>query len=46
MALGEYMRVISLPIYSKMEDRDVEDVIEAVRAVVAGHRVKRVAVER
>jgi dTDP-4-amino-4,6-dideoxygalactose transaminase len=30
IAHREYLRVISLPIYSKMSDRDVDDVIEAV----------------
>jgi len=34
MAYQEYLRVISLPIYSKMSDQDVEDVIEAVMDVV------------
>ena len=35
IAFGEYQREISLPIYSKMTDQDVEDVINAVRDVVA-----------
>ena len=30
VAYGEYQRVISLPIYSKMSDADVQDVIDAV----------------
>jgi dTDP-4-amino-4,6-dideoxygalactose transaminase len=30
VAYREYLREISLPIYSKMSDRDVQDVIEAV----------------
>ncbi len=34
IANHEYQRVISLPIYSKMSDEDVEDVINAVRGVV------------
>lgn len=34
VAYGEYQREISLPIYSKMTDEDVEDVIEAVLEVV------------
>ena len=35
----EYLREVSLPIYSKMTDSDVEDVILAVRAVVFEHAV-------
>lgn len=31
LALREYRRALSLPIYSKMSDQDVDDVIEAVR---------------
>ena len=34
VAYGEYMREISLPIYSKMSDQDVQDVISAVTDVV------------
>jgi dTDP-4-amino-4,6-dideoxygalactose transaminase len=34
VAYREYQRVISLPIYSKMTDEDVEDVIDAVLDVV------------
>jgi perosamine synthetase len=34
VAFGEYQRVISLPIYSKMSDQDVEDVINSVSRVV------------
>jgi dTDP-4-amino-4,6-dideoxygalactose transaminase len=34
VARGEYLREISLPIYSKMTDQDVQDVIEAVREIV------------
>jgi perosamine synthetase len=37
VALGEFRREISLPIFSKMTDRDVDDVIEAVSAVVSEH---------
>jgi dTDP-4-amino-4,6-dideoxygalactose transaminase len=33
VAYREYMREISLPIYSKMSDADVQDVIEAVRNI-------------
>ena len=36
----EYQRVISLPIYSKMSDADVQDVIDAVCEVVELSRVK------
>ncbi len=38
VAYGEYLREISLPIYSKMTDRDVQDVIEAVLDVVERNR--------
>ena len=38
VAYAEYLREISLPIYSKMSDEDVNDVITAVRAIVAEHR--------
>jgi dTDP-4-amino-4,6-dideoxygalactose transaminase len=38
VAAAEYLREISLPIYSKMSDGDVTDVIEAVREVVSEHR--------
>jgi dTDP-4-amino-4,6-dideoxygalactose transaminase len=38
VAFCEYSREISLPIYSKMSDQDVQDVIEAVRDVVQQHR--------
>jgi dTDP-4-amino-4,6-dideoxygalactose transaminase len=34
VASGEYQREISLPIYSRMSDRDVQDVIDAVVDVV------------
>ena len=33
-----YQRLVSLPLYSRMSDRDVEDVIEAVRRVILRHR--------
>jgi dTDP-4-amino-4,6-dideoxygalactose transaminase len=33
VAFEEYKRVISLPIYSKMSDEDIQDVIDAVRDV-------------
>lgn len=38
VAYGEYMREISLPIYSKMSDQDVQDVISAVTDVVGRFR--------
>ncbi|HRV96456.1 MAG TPA: DegT/DnrJ/EryC1/StrS family aminotransferase, partial [Anaerolineae bacterium] len=41
IAYREYQRVVSLPIYSKMSDQDVRDVIEAVTALVEEHRVAR-----
>jgi dTDP-4-amino-4,6-dideoxygalactose transaminase len=39
VAHGEYLREISLPIYSKMTDEDVEDVIRAVTEI-AGRNAK------
>jgi dTDP-4-amino-4,6-dideoxygalactose transaminase len=38
VAYREYQRIISLPIYPKMADQDVEDVIEAVTDVVQRFR--------
>ena len=38
IAHREYQRVISLPIYSRMSDQDVEDVIHAVADVVSHYR--------
>jgi dTDP-4-amino-4,6-dideoxygalactose transaminase len=38
-AFDEYRRVISLPIYSKMSDQDVADVIAAVLEIVRSHAV-------
>ena len=38
IAYREYQRIISLPIYPKMTDQDVEDVIEAVTEVVQRFR--------
>jgi len=35
VAYGEYQRMVSLPLYPRMSDQDVDDVIEAVRDVVA-----------
>jgi dTDP-4-amino-4,6-dideoxygalactose transaminase len=41
IAFNEFQRVISLPIYSKMSDQDVADVIKAVLGVVSEYRVKQ-----
>jgi len=38
-AHAEYQRAISLPIYSKMSDADVQDVINAVSEIVDSNRV-------
>jgi dTDP-4-amino-4,6-dideoxygalactose transaminase len=38
VAQAEYWRVISLPIYSKMSDADVGDVIDAVVGIVTANR--------
>ena len=38
VAYGEYQRVVSLPIYSKMTDQDVEDVVDAVVDIVNAFR--------
>ncbi len=37
VAYQEYLREVSLPIYSKMSDRDVQDVIDAVLDIVTHH---------
>ena len=37
VAYREYQREISLPIFSKMSDQDVQDVIDAVLEIVAQH---------
>jgi perosamine synthetase len=37
-ALAAYQRIISLPIYPKMKDEDVQDVIGAVTALVTEHQ--------
>jgi dTDP-4-amino-4,6-dideoxygalactose transaminase len=39
-ALAEYPRLVSLPMYSKMSDDDIDRVIDAVKEIVARHRVK------
>ena len=38
VAYAEYQREISLPIYSRMSDADVQDVIDAVCKIVQDHR--------
>jgi len=38
VAYREYQRIISLPLYPRMTDRDVQDVIEAVADIVRQHR--------
>jgi dTDP-4-amino-4,6-dideoxygalactose transaminase len=38
VAYREYQRMVSLPLYPRMSDRDVEDVIEAVIDVVRRYR--------
>jgi len=37
-AYAAYQRIVSLPLYPKMTDADVEDVITAVRALVEAHQ--------
>ena len=39
VAYREYQRAVSLPLSAKMSDQDVEDVIEAVCAIVTEYRV-------
>ena len=39
ISYAEYQREISLPIYSKMSDQDVLDVIEAVSGIVANYKL-------
>jgi dTDP-4-amino-4,6-dideoxygalactose transaminase len=38
VAYTEYQRAVSLPIYSRMSDRDVEDVVAAIHQIVAANR--------
>jgi perosamine synthetase len=38
VAYAEYQREISLPIFSRMSDQDVQDVIDAVTGIIAEHR--------
>ena len=40
IAYGEYLREISLPIYSKMSDADVQDVLDAVTEIVALNSIR------
>jgi dTDP-4-amino-4,6-dideoxygalactose transaminase len=40
-ALAEYPRLLSLPLYSKMTDEDVQRVIEAVRDIVVRNSVRQ-----
>jgi dTDP-4-amino-4,6-dideoxygalactose transaminase len=40
VAYREYQREVSLPIYSKMSDDDVQDVIEAVLDIIIRHRIR------
>lgn len=46
VAFREFQRVISLPIYSRMSDDDVADVIEAVLELVRQHRRQKVFVRQ
>jgi dTDP-4-amino-4,6-dideoxygalactose transaminase len=39
IAYREFQRVISLPIYSKMNDQDVADVIRAVQELISQYRI-------
>lgn len=39
VAFSEFQRVVSLPIYSKMSDEDVADVIQAVSSLVVKYRI-------
>jgi dTDP-4-amino-4,6-dideoxygalactose transaminase len=40
-ALRAYQRAITLPLYPRMSEADVRDVISAVRRIVQRHRVGR-----
>ncbi len=42
-ALRAYQRAVSLPLYPRMTEDDVADVIQAVREIVARHRAGRAA---
>jgi dTDP-4-amino-4,6-dideoxygalactose transaminase len=41
VALREYHRIVSLPLYPRMSEHDVEDVIEAVEDILIGENVPR-----
>lgn len=41
VAFREFQRVVSLPIYSKMNDKDVQDVIDSVLKVVSKWRISQ-----
>ena len=43
VAYEEYQREVSLPIYSRMSDADVQDVIDAVTQLVASNRLEQFA---
>ncbi len=43
VAYHEYQRIISLPIYSRMSDQDIQDVIDAVCHVIRQHRRQAVS---
>jgi perosamine synthetase len=45
VAYREYQREVSLPIYSKMDDQDVQDVIDAVLDIVAHYALDPTATE-
>jgi dTDP-4-amino-4,6-dideoxygalactose transaminase len=38
VAYREYQRIVSLPLYPRMSDQDVEDVVEAVCDVVRKYK--------
>jgi dTDP-4-amino-4,6-dideoxygalactose transaminase len=38
VTLTEFERLISLPLYPRMTDADVDDVVAAIRDTVAAHR--------
>jgi dTDP-4-amino-4,6-dideoxygalactose transaminase len=42
-ALAAYRGAISLPLYPRMTDEDVEDVVRALRRIVAAHRARGAA---
>jgi dTDP-4-amino-4,6-dideoxygalactose transaminase len=44
VAHEQFLREISLPIYSKMSDQDAQDVIDAVVEIVQQHRLTNTSV--